>query len=175
MNVSGLGHEINIQGKCYHSIRAFLKEHGFSRSRFNKHLRYEEGKDKYILAAGRLLKLDKEELIKPKIKKISITVWGNQFESIAEACRFFAIKESDVNRDCKKGILPEESIINRVGLNSNEFSKKRQKISSLNKFLYTMKAFSLEMSDERKCFLQENDRVYRYRAYENHYRISQAS
>ncbi|MCF6777590.1 hypothetical protein L3V83_13555, partial [Thiotrichales bacterium 19X7-9] len=80
-----MNRSFEVQGKNYSSIKSFLTEHGFSRDQFNKTLSYDDGSDRYILAAERLLSSNREKKIKPRA--IPVIINGMSYRSISQACR----------------------------------------------------------------------------------------
>ncbi|MCF6766160.1 hypothetical protein L3V82_10285 [Thiotrichales bacterium 19S3-7] len=161
---------IEVKGKSYLSIKAFLTEHGFSRDQFNKKLNYDDGGDRYVLAAERLL-MNKESN-KLKGKAIPVTVNGINYKSIAQACRALNLRESRINKLYKKGLKPEECILIELSstirtdtITDDYFNE------TLNHFLYKSKPL-MERLDERQCILQANDRIYWNGAYQEYHRVS---
>ncbi|MCF6777314.1 hypothetical protein L3V83_12155 [Thiotrichales bacterium 19X7-9] len=150
-----MNRSFEVQGKNYSSIKSFLTEHGFSRDQFNKILSYDDGPDRYILAAERLLSSNREKKIKPRA--IPVIINGMSYRSISQDCRLLELSESRVSRLCKKGIAPSESI--SMVLDSNERIDKQSDdyISQpLNDFLYKRKPL-MERLDEWQCVLQADD------------------
>ncbi|MCF6777536.1 hypothetical protein L3V83_13285 [Thiotrichales bacterium 19X7-9] len=150
-----MNRSFEVQGKNYSSIKSFLAEHGFSRDQFNKTLSYDDGSNRYILAAERLLSSNREKKIKPRA--IPVIINGMSYRSISQACRLLELSESRVSRLCKKGIAPSESISMVLASNERIDKQSDDYISKpLNDFLYKRKPL-MERLDEWQCVLQADD------------------
>lgn len=124
--------EINVNGLTFSTLSRFLDHYGFTNRQFYKHIDWNDGEERYNIAAAKLLGLHRDSAK----KKRNIRIWGKSFKSLEKACDYFNIPHWQVKNTRRH---PEEVITGILGMKKDEYFKQKKKNSLLDKFLYNFK------------------------------------